>query len=55
MSSAPPKPKDAKATDGLAKKSGKGKLILIAIPVLLVLISAGLWFTGVLPHPHVCR
>ena len=50
MSSAPPKPKDAKATDGLAKKSGKGKLILIAIPVLLVLISAGLWFTGVLPH-----
>jgi flagellar FliL protein len=32
------------------KKSGKGKLILIAAPVLLLLVGAGLWFSGVLPH-----
>ncbi len=28
---------------------GKRKLLLIAVPVLLVLIGAGLWFSGVLP------
>ncbi len=28
---------------------GKRKLILLAAPVLLVLIGAGLWFTGILP------
>ncbi|HEY4171596.1 MAG TPA: flagellar basal body-associated FliL family protein [Rhodopila sp.] len=32
------------------KKSGKGKLILIAAPVLLILAGAGLWFSGVLPR-----
>ena len=30
-------------------KKGK-KLILIAIPVLLLLVGAGLWFTVILPH-----
>src|SRR5665213_1721314 len=32
-----------------AKKRGKKKLILIAAPVLLIGIGAGLWFSGVLP------
>jgi flagellar FliL protein len=32
------------------KKSGKRKLILIAVPVVLVLAAAGIWFTGILPH-----
>ena len=38
------------ATNGKAgKKGGKKKLILLAVPVLLIAIGAGLWFTGVLP------
>ncbi|MEJ0016569.1 MAG: flagellar basal body-associated FliL family protein [Acetobacteraceae bacterium] len=46
----------AKATDGTpaapeAKKAGgKGKLILIAVPIVLVAAGAGLWFTGILPN-----
>jgi flagellar FliL protein len=31
------------------KKGGKKKLLLLAIPVLLAIIGAGLWFSGVLP------
>lgn len=31
------------------KGGGKKKLILIAVPVLLIGIGAGLWFTGILP------
>jgi flagellar protein FliL len=53
MSSAPAaKPKDDPAVEQPIKKNGKGKLklILIAAPVLLICIGAGLWFTGVLPH-----
>lgn len=49
MSSPPPAAKtetDAKP----AKKGGKGKLILIAVPVVLIGAGAGLWFTGILPH-----
>lgn len=30
-------------------KGGKKKLILLAIPVVLVLVLAGLWFSGILP------
>ena len=38
------------AKNGAAgKKGGKKKLILLAVPVLLIAIGAGLWFTGVLP------
>jgi flagellar protein FliL len=33
-----------------AKASGKRKLILLAIPVVLALTGAGLWFSGVLPN-----
>lgn len=31
------------------KKGGKKKLILLAAPVLLIAVLAGLWFTGILP------
>ncbi len=31
------------------KKSGKKKLILLAVPLLLVAVLAGLWFGGILP------
>jgi flagellar FliL protein len=52
MSSAPPKPKTDAPPEGdaPAKKGGKKKLILIAVPVVLLLAGAGLWFTGILPH-----
>jgi flagellar FliL protein len=50
MSSAPPKPKPDETQDAPATKSGKGKLILMAVPVVLLLIGAGLWFSGILPH-----
>jgi flagellar FliL protein len=35
--------------EGAPKKGGKKKLILIAVPVLLLGIGAGLWFSGILP------
>jgi len=31
------------------KRAGKGKLLLLCAPVLLVALGAGLWFGGVLP------
>ena len=31
------------------KKPGKKKLILLAIPLLLIAVAGGLWFTGILP------
>jgi flagellar FliL protein len=38
------------AADGAApKKGGRKKLILLAIPLLLVAVGAGLWFGGILP------
>lgn len=51
---APAKPVTPPATppgspDAPAKK-GKGKLLLLAVPLVLVLVGAGLWFSGVLPH-----
>jgi flagellar FliL protein len=42
--------KAQKTTAAPPKKSGKGKLILIAAPALVLLVCTGLWFTGVLPH-----
>jgi flagellar FliL protein len=47
MSSPPPK---SKPDETPAKKGGKGKLILLAVPVVLLLAGAGLWFSGILPH-----
>jgi flagellar FliL protein len=32
-----------------AKKGGKKKLLLIAIPLVLIAVIAGLWFSGILP------
>ncbi len=51
MSSKPEKT-DAPPAEGdeaAPKKGGKKKLILMAVPVLLIAIGAGLWFTGILP------
>jgi flagellar FliL protein len=48
--SSPPPPKTEASEEQPAKKGGKKKLIMIAVPVLLLLIGAGLWFTGILPH-----
>lgn len=50
MSSDPPKPPDGHASEVSPKKSGKKKLIMLAIPVVLLLACAGLWFTGIIPH-----
>jgi flagellar FliL protein len=35
--------------EGTKPPKKKGKLLLIAIPVLLIAVGAGLWFTGILP------
>jgi len=50
MSSAPTKTKPDETADDPPKKGGKGKLILMVVPVILLLGSAGLWFSGILPH-----
>lgn len=49
MSSKPAEATPAPADAPAEKKSGKGKLLLIAGPLLLAAILAGLWFTGILP------
>lgn len=41
---------DAEATADASKKSGKRKLVLLAVPAVVLLAGAGLWFTGILPH-----
>ncbi|PPQ26794.1 flagellar basal body-associated FliL family protein [Rhodopila globiformis] len=48
--SAPEEPAAEDVAEQPKQASGKRKLILIAIPVVLVLALAGLWFSGVLPH-----
>jgi flagellar protein FliL len=40
----------AEAAQDAPKKGGKRKLILLALPVMLVAAGAALWFTGVIPH-----
>jgi flagellar FliL protein len=50
MSSSPPKSKTDETAEAPAKKGGKGKLILLAVPIALLLACAGLWFSGILPH-----
>ncbi len=48
MSSAAPAVSLA-ADEGAPKKGGRKKLILLAVPLLLVAVGAGLWFGGILP------
>jgi flagellar FliL protein len=48
--STPEEPAAEEVVEQPEKAFGKRKLILIAVPVVLVLILAGLWFSGVLPH-----
>jgi flagellar FliL protein len=51
MSSPPPPPKPSETPEVPPKKAGKGKLILlVAVPVVLLMAGAGLWFSGILPH-----
>ncbi|HET6306190.1 MAG TPA: hypothetical protein VFG12_03335, partial [Rhodopila sp.] len=47
-----PQPKaEAETEEGEAPSKGsKRKLILLAVPVVLLLAGAGLWFSGILPH-----
>ncbi len=40
---------EAGAEGSAPKKGGKKKLIILAAPLLLVLVGAGLWFGGILP------
>jgi flagellar protein FliL len=40
---------DAAADAGKAKRGGKKKLVLLAIPALVAALGAGLWFGGILP------
>ena len=40
---------DADGGDASPKKGSKKKLIILAVPLLLIAIGAGLWFSGVLP------
>ncbi len=51
MSSKPDTKADppAEGEEATPKKGGKKKLVLIAVPVLLISIGAGLWFSGILP------
>jgi flagellar FliL protein len=39
----------AAAAEGEKPPKTKGKLLLIAVPVLLIAAGAGLWFSGILP------
>jgi flagellar FliL protein len=49
MSAAPQEKPAAEGEEQAPKKGGKMKLIIIAVPVLLLGVGAGLWFTGILP------
>ncbi|MSP01803.1 MAG: flagellar basal body protein FliL [Acetobacteraceae bacterium] len=49
MSSKTDTPKDETTEDTAPKPGGKKKLILMAAPVLLIALGAGLWFSGILP------
>jgi flagellar protein FliL len=51
MSSPSPPPKTDETVAAPPKKASKYKLIImVAVPVILLLIGAGSWFTGMLPH-----
>jgi flagellar FliL protein len=50
MSSAPAAAAHADPADAEPKKGGKKKLIMLAVPLLLAAVFAGLWFSGILPN-----
>jgi flagellar FliL protein len=41
---------EAAEGDAPPRKKGNKKLIMLAVPVVLLAIGAGLWFTGILPN-----
>jgi len=45
-----PKPEEETAPPEAAPKGGKRRLILIAAPVVLASVLAGLWFSGIAPR-----
>ena len=49
MSSAAPSIDAASVGTTPKRKGGKKKLVLMAVPLLLIAIGAGLWFGGILP------
>ena len=52
MSSAPAKSSPAKTADedaAPAKGGGKKKILMLAVPIVLAAVGAGLWFGGILP------
>ncbi len=42
-------PAEGEGAEAAPKKGGRKKLVLIALPVLLLGLGAGLWFSGILP------
>ena len=50
MSAKPAPAKTDETATQPAKKGGKRKLIMIAVPVVLLLTGGGMWFSGILPH-----
>ena len=50
MSAKPAPAKTDETETPPAKKGGKLKLIIIAVPVVLLLAGGGMWFSGILPH-----
>jgi flagellar FliL protein len=49
MSAHPPAPKADPAAEEGAPKKGKKKLIIMVAPIVLIMVIAGLWFSGILP------
>jgi flagellar FliL protein len=50
MSSLPDTDDAPDTVDVPARKPSKRKLILLGVPLAIVLVGGGLWFTGTLPH-----
>jgi flagellar protein FliL len=50
MSSPPPPSKTDETAEAPAKKGKLKLIIMVAVPAVLLLAVAGLWFSGILPH-----
>ncbi len=42
-------PQDQDDTASAPKRKGRGRLLILAAPVVLLAVGAGLWFSGILP------